>query len=300
MAANIGTYINKENLPGDLLGNLEAITINAGSKFLSGEVSNVFGGSVRNIVDNSMTIYNTVTDPNLYKKLSTQLIEHCVTVTTNELLAYVSDKTTDLLSLDKIKNVLLDSVTYWTKERILGPGEILSKIQTKNISKESEKEQKRIQESQLSNIKTTITEGVGKVKEYTTNTISALDSGLSTITAYITQGPDWVVTQANTYVSLAIDRVESFISTQTDFLERSRDAAIDSLGNAIGSMAANIVNTIAVNTAKKAKSEAEKLISVAQTKVLNVITKAIMIIRQLTGIAIPPVYPKLPNLTSLF
>ena len=298
--ADIGTYIKRENLPGDLWGNLEAVTVNAGSRFLSGEVSNIFNGSVRNIIDNSTLLYNTVTNQALIDKLSTQLIEHCVTITTNELLAYMKDKTTDLLSLDKIQNVLADSVTYWTKEKLLSPGEILEKIATKDIDKENKKRQQQIQKEQMSNIKTTITDGVGKIKEFTENTLNSLDSGLSTITAYITQGPDWVITQANTYVGVAINKVESFISTQTDFLERSRDAAIDSLGNALGTMAANIVNTVALNAAKKAKSEAEKLISITQTKVLNVITKAIMIVRQLTGIAIPPVYPKLPSLTSLF
>lgn len=298
--ADIGTYIKRENLPGDLWGNLEAVTVNAGSRFLSGEASNIFNGSVRNIIDNSTLLYNTVTNQALIDKLSKQLIEHCVTITTNELIAYMKDKTTDLLSLDKIQNVLADSVTYWTKEKLLSPGEILEKIATKDIDKENKKRQKQIQKEQMSNIKTTITDGVGKIKEFTENTLNSLDSGLSTITAYITQGPDWVITQANTYVGVAINKVESFISTQTDFLERSRDAAIDSLGNALGTMAANIVNTVALNAAKKAKSEAEKLISITQTKVLNVITKAIMIVRQLTGIAIPPVYPKLPSLTSLF
>ena len=296
--ADIGTYIKRENLPGDLWGNLEAVTVNAGSRFLSGEASNIFNGSVRNIIDNSTLLYNTVTNQALIDKLSTQLIEHCVKITTNELIAYMKDKTTDLLSLDKIQNVLADSVTYWTKEKLLSPGEILEKIATKDIDKENKKRQKQIQKEQMSNIKTTITDGVGKIKEFTENTLNSLDSGLSTITAYITQGPDWVITQANTYVGVAINKVESFISTQTDFLERSRDAAIDSLGNALGTMAANIVNTVALNAAKKAKSEAEKLISITQTKVLNVITKAIMIVRQLT--AIPPVYPKLPSLTSLF
>lgn len=298
--ADIGTYIKRENLPGDLLGNLEAVTINAGSKFLAGEASNIFNGHPRNIIDNSQVIYNTVTDVNLINKLSKQLIEHAVTITTNELIAYLKDKTTDLLSLDKIQNVLADSILKWTKEKTMTPQEILEHIVTKNIDKESKKQQKNLQKTQLANIKNRITEGVGNVKKYTNDTLGDLDKGLSTITAYITQGPDWVITQTNTYVSLAINKVESFIGQQTYILEKGRDDAIDALGETVGTMAANIVNTIAINTAKKAKANAEKLISVAQTKVLNVITKAVMIVRQLTGISIPPVYPKLPNLVSLF
>lgn len=298
--ADIGTYIKRENLPGDLLGNLEAVTINAGSKFLAGEASNIFNGHPRNIIDNSQVIYNTVTDVNLINKLSKQLIEHAVTITTNELIAYLKDKTTDLLSLDKIQNVLADSILKWTKEKTMTPQEILEHIVTKNIDKESKKQQKDLQKTQLANIKNRITEGVGNVKKYTNDTLGDLDKGLSTITAYITQGPDWVITQTNTYVSLAINKVESFIGQQTYILEKGRDDAIDALGETVGTMAANIVNTIAINTAKKAKANAEKLISVAQTKVLNVITKAVMIVRQLTGISIPPVYPKLPNLVSLF
>ena len=176
MPTILGTYIKRENLPGDFLGNLEAVTINAGSKFLSGQASNIFNGQVNNIVSNSMLIYNTVTDKSLIDKLSKQLIEHCVTVVTNELTTYVKDKTTDLLSLDKIQNVLADSITYWTKEKILSPKEILDKIATKNIEKEDKKRQAQIQKDQLANIKTTITNGVGDIKDFMNNTISSLDS----------------------------------------------------------------------------------------------------------------------------
>ena len=152
----------------------------------------------------------------------------------------------------------------------------------------------------MSNVKDTISNTVGTLKEYTSNTINSLDSGLSTITAYLTMGPDWVVTKVNSYVALGIEKAETFIGEQVDFVLNVRDTTIDAIGHGIGTAAAEVVNKIAINAAKKLKSDAEGLISQVQVKAMNAITKAVMIIRQLTGIAIPIVFPPLPSLTSLF
>lgn len=295
----LGNYISKDTLPGDLLGNLEAVTINAGSSFLAGAATSSFS-KVLDTADNVALIYNTAVDPNIWTKITKDLIEHCVTVTTNELTTYISDKTTELLSFDKIQNVLVDSITYWTKEKIISPAEILDILKTKNMEKENKKEMEKQQKAKINEIKTNITDTVGKMKDYADKTVSSLNAGIESITAYVTMGPDWVVTKANSYVGQAIEKVETFIGTQADFLIRSRDAAIDALGQGIGAMGAAVINRIAINTAKKVKSDAEGLISKVQVKAMNAITKAIMIVRQLTGIAIPPIYPPLPKLTSLF
>ena len=295
---DIKSYIKKEDLPGDLIGNIDAITINVGSKFLAGEVSNVFARE-KQIASDAVTAFNTVTDPNLIKKLSTQLIEHAVTVTTKELTAYVIDKTEDLLSISKITDGITYWTAYWTKEHIKSPKEIAALIQTKSVADTAKDLQESTKKEQIENLKNNISEGIGKINEFRDNTLNSLEAGIGTITSYITLGSKWVITQTNSYVSLAIGKAESFIGEKAEMLEDTRDKALSSVGNIIGSMAADIVNRQAERVAKKAKTKAEELISTVQTKALNAITKAIMIVRQLTGIAIPPVYPKLQKLTSL-
>ena len=131
----LGQYISKDTLPGDLLSNLEQVTLNAGSSFLAGAATSSFA-KTGNIVSNTGVIINTVTDPNLYKKLTTDLIQHAVTFTTNELTSYMMDKTTELLDFSKITSVLTESITYWTKENLMTPGEILEIVKTKKIKKE--------------------------------------------------------------------------------------------------------------------------------------------------------------------
>ena len=295
----LGQYITKDNLPGDLLGNLEAVTLNAGSSFLAGQATSSFAG-VGNIVSNAGTIYNTVTDINLYKKITTDLIAHAVTVTTNELTSYIMDKTTELLDFNKLTGVLTDSIAYWTKAKLKTPGEILAEIATTNLQVEQAKQAAKEQKEGIANIINNITYTVGVLKNYADKTIGSLDAGLSTITAYLTMGPDWVVTKVNSYVALGIERTESFIDEQLRFLIRGRDTAIDALGQGIGSGAAEVVNKIAIGAAKKIKSDSEGLIAQVQVKATNAIVKAVMIIRQLTGIAIPPVIPPMPKLSSLF
>ena len=295
----LGQYISKDTLPGDLLGNLEQVTLNAGSSFLAGAATSSFA-KAGNIVSNAGVIVNTVTDPNLYKKLTTDLIQHAVTVTTNELTPYMMDKTTELLDFGKVTSVLAESIAYWTKESLLTPGEILEKIKTKKIKEEQDKQATEDQERGINDIKENLTNTVGQIKDYGDKIIGSLDSGLSTITAYLTMGPDWVVNKVNSYVALGIEKAESFIGTYTDMAIQARDSAIDTIGHGIGAGAAGIVNNIAIGAAKKLKADAEGLIANVQTKATNAIVKAVMMIRQLTGIAIPPVIPPLPKLTSLF
>ena len=295
----LGQYISKDTLPGDLLGNLEQVTLNAGSSFLAGAATSSFA-KTGNIVSNTGVIINTVTDPNLYKKLTTDLIQHAVTVTTNELTSYMMDKTTELLDFGKITSVLTESITYWTKENLMTPGEILEIVKTKKVQEEQEKQAKEDQKRGINDIIKNLTKIAGDIKDYGDKTIGSLDSGLSTITAYLTMGPDWVVNKVNSYVALGIEKAESFIGTYTDIAIQARDSAIDTIGHGIGVGAAGIVNNIAISAAKKAKADSEGLIANVQTKATNAIVKTIMMIRQLTGIAIPPVIPPLPKLTSLF
>lgn len=296
--ADIKSYIKKEDLPGDLIGNIDAITINVGSKFLAGEASNVFARE-KKIVSDAVTAVNTVIDPNLISKLSKELIEHAITVTTKELTSYVIDKTEDLLSVSKITDGLAYWTSYWTKAHIKPMSEILASINTKSVEDENKKNQEKIKTEKIDELKNSISEGIGKINEFRDNTLNSLEAGIGTITSYITLGSKWIITQTNTYVDLAINKTESFIGNQAQLIENTRDQALSSIGNMVGSMAADIVNRQAEKAVKKAKTKAEELISTVQTKALNAITKAIMIVRQLTGIAIPPVYPKLQKLTSL-
>ena len=291
-------YIRKEDLPGDLLGNLEVASKNAAIDFLNGN-SSVASPEV-NILNDVSIIANTVTDKELLKKITTDLIDYSVQLTKEELTAYISDKTTELLDFNKMTGVLAESVTYWTKEKMMSPAEILDKIQTKNVSEEAEKAREETKQSTISNLKDSGSATFGVVKDYAENIINSLNSGIPTITAYISRGPDWVISNVNTYVSLGIHKAESFIGEQVNNAINARNAAIDALGEEIGGATAEVTNQIALNTAKKAKASSEAMVSQTQTKAMNAITKALMLVRQITGVAIPPVYPPMPKLTDLF
>ena len=292
-------YIDRNNLPGDLIGNLESVTVNAGSAFLAGEAANLLKKPA-NIVDNSLKIYNTVTDINVIKSITTDLVEHSATVVVNELTSYITDKTTDLLSVNKMVDALGNSVTYWTKEYLLKPEEILSIIQTKEVEKENKKKEEKKKNEKLEAIKEKSTAAIGTCKKYVEKTVSSLDAGISTIAAYVSLGPDWVITQVNSYVSQVIEKAEGFIGSYTNLAIRTRDTAIDVLGNGIGYMAASTVNGIAILTAKKAKAKIEQEMTDKLIKAQNIIIAAVMKIRQLTGIAIPATFIPLPKISKLF
>ena len=289
-------YIRKEDLPGDLLGNLEAATVNAGLDFLSGN-SSVVAPEV-GILNNASIIKNTL-DPDLLTKITKDLVDYSVQKTKEELTAYISDRTTELLDFNKMTGVLAESITYWTKEKTMSPAEVLASIQTKKVKDEADKVQQQQKESTISNLKESGASTFGVAKEYVENTINALDSGIASITAYVSRGPDWVVENVNKYVSLGIHKAETFIGEQVDTAVRARDAAIDALGQGLGSSAAEVINQVSLNAAKKTKANSEALISQTQTKAMNAITKAIMTVRQITGVAIPVIYPPMGKITDL-
>ena len=296
--SNPTNYIRKEGLPGDLLGNLEMVTLNAGSSFLRGEAANVFS-RVDNIIDDSILTVNTLIDPQLYKKITVDLGQHCLTIATQAVTSYLSDRFADLTNLNSIGDKLLESVGYWTTEKMMKPADLLSKIKEKKAEEETKKFRDKEQEKKLNDIKDKITNGFGQCVEFKDKVLGSLESGISTITAYVQQGPDWVISQANSYTNLIIKKANGFIGSYALMLENVRDAAIESLGCAIGTAAAEAINSAQIFVLKKSQSLIEKTVADAQVKVQNAITKAIMVVRQLTGIAIPPIYPPLPKLTDI-
>jgi len=290
-----GVYISKENLPGDLLSNLESVTVNAGSAFLAGEAANLLKKPA-NIVSNSLKIYNSVTDLEKLKKISIGLVEHSATVMTNELTSYLTDRTTELLSFKKMGDALMESSAYWLKVYTKSPAEILEMINPKKVDDTNRKQSEEEKNKKLEEIKEKATKCYGTCKDYVEKTVGSLDAGISTIAAYVSLGPDWVVTQVNSYVSQAITKAEGFIGSYVDLAIRARDTAIDTLGNGIGAMGAEVVNKIAETAAKKLKTAAEESIMVQFNKAQGMVISLLMKLRELTGIAVPVPNIPLPKL----
>ena len=295
--SDIGTYIKAENLPTDLLGRLEAVTINSGANFIAGKATSAFA-DLRETAGNVTTAINTLSPSNLIS-IGKELTEHAITITTNELSSYISEITTDLLNFDGIVSRLTESIAYWTKVNTKSTQEILDSLKTTNVKNTSDDNLKKLKEEGIAQVKEKVSEGLNNITTFYNENIKSLENGLNTITAYITNGPDWVITTTNSYVEQVINKVEGFISQQSNSIISFRDSTIDSIGRRIGTAAAAPINSLALSVAKKAKANSEKLISQAQTKALNGLTKAMMVVRQLTGIAVPTVFPKLPKLTSL-
>lgn len=294
--ANIGTYIKAENLSPDLLSRMDALSINAGSRFLSGQISSAFA-TVNNAKNAGIMAVNTAKQ---IPQITKELVEHSLTVIQNELKSYISDKTSELTDFKGMTSILTYSIAYHTKANTMTTKEILEKISTKNVQNESKKRIQKQQKEELENIKKDLNETVGNINDYIKKANESLNNGISSITAYIANGPTWVVNTVNSYVAQIIDKAQGFIGDKANFAIENRDKAIDSLGKTIGMATANTINELAINVAKKQKADVEDKISKVQTKALNALTKAVMIVRQLTGIAIPPTYPKLPKLKSLF
>ena len=285
-------YLTLSELSQDLLSRMEAVTISSGANFLMGQATTAFAREI-DIYNNSMLAVNTAVDTaKNIEKISKELVEISVKKVTGELLSYIQDKQTQILSFDSALKRLGERTLAYTKENLLSPADILSKVTQKQDDVLAKNEEKKKEEN-ISNLKNTITEKFGKAKDVVNNTINSVQSGVSTITAYVANGPDWVVSKLNSYIGLIIDKSQSFIDNTANAIEGVKNSAIDSLAQSIGLSAAEKINRKAEQVAAENIAKAEKLLVQTQLKAMSLITKALMLVRELTGIAIPMKLPKL-------
>ena len=289
-------YLTLGELPSDLLERIQAVTITSAANFISGKATTAFAREL-DIYNNSMLAFNTAKDiTQNITKIGQDLTELCVKKVTTEILAYIQDKQSEILSFDGVMTRLTQGIAYHTKENLLSPADILKKVTLKQ-DKVLEQEEKKKQENNISNLKNSVSEKFGKAKEIVDNTINSVQSGVSTITAYVTNGPDWVVSKLNSYIGLVIDKSQSFIGIQANAIQNLKNSAIDSIAEGIGTAAAVKINKKAEEVAAENIAKAEKLIVTVQLKATALISKALMIVRELTGIAVPL---KLPSINLNF
>lgn len=285
-------YLTLGELSQDLLSRMEAVTLSSGTNFLMGKATTAFAREI-DIYNNSMLAVNTAVDTvKNIEKISKELVEISVKKVTNELLSYIQDKQTQILSFDGVLRRLGERTLAYTKENLLSPADILSKVTQKQDEVLEKNEEKKKNEN-IANLKNTVTEKFGKAKDVVNNTINSVQSGVSTITAYVANGPDWVVSKLNSYIGLIIDKSQGFIDNTANAIEGVKNSAIDALAHSIGLSAAEKINRKAERVAAENIAKAEKLLVQTQLKAMSLITKALMIVRELTGIAIPMKLPKL-------
>ena len=290
-----GNYLTIGQLPQDLLQRMEAVTLSAGTNFLSGQVTTAFAPAI-DVYNNSMVAINAAKDLTAnIENIGKELINMSVKKIQSEIVSYVQDKTTELLSFSGMMTYFTKSVAYHTKANLLSPGDILQKV-TQKQDKVQEKAQKKAQEESINNIKSSITDKVGEIKSKVDETLGTINDGLGMITAYVTNGPKWVVTKLNSYIGLVIDKSQSFIGSQAEKIENIKQSAISNVAETVGRVAAEKINNAAISVAKDNVAKAEKLMITVQLKAMGLISKAMMMIRELTGIAVPIKLPKL-NLT---
>ena len=132
-----------------------------------------------------------------------------------------------------------------------------------------------------------------EMKSNVDETLGTINDGLGMITAYVTNGPKWVVTKLNSYIGLVIDKSQAFIGSQAEKIENIKQTAISNIAETVGKVAADKINNAAISVAKDNVAKAEKLMVTVQLKAMGLISKAMMMIRELTGIAVPIKLPKL-------
>lgn len=285
-------YFSLSDLSQDLLTRMEAVTISSGANFLAGKATTAFAREL-DIYNNSMLAFNTVKDmTENIEKIGKELVEMSVQKVTNGILSYIQDKQTEVLSFDGIMSRFTNQVLAYTKANLMSPADILKKVTLKQ-DKVLEEEEKKKQENGIANLKNSVTENFGKAKEVVDNTINSVQRGVQTITAYVTNGPQWVVTKLNSYIGLVVDKSQQYIGMVANTIQNMKNSAIDSLAEGIGTAAAVKINKKAEEVAAENISKAEKLMVTVQLKATALISKALMIVRELTGIAVPLKLPKI-------
>ena len=261
----VGAVVTNPALVGNINGMISSGTFNAqsieglGNAMLSdavGTLTNALANtpgieSVDKAVDNAISATATIvtTATNIVPTIK-ELTTATVTTVSDELTNHVTTRVTGILDPSAINSQMTYFMSYYTKiytqsaddlkKKLLSPGDaaISDSLNAKNEENKNAK---------MTNMTSKITELKNKSKDV----VETTKSGITMVTTYINNGPDWVIKQLNTYTNFVISQTEKYIDYGADYVEEKRDMYIAMGGEYLGKLAAEKANMIQEQVIKK-------------------------------------------------
>lgn len=261
----VGAVVANPALVGNINGMISTGTFNAqsieglGNVMLSDAVGTLTNAlvnttgisSIEEAADNAISATATIvtTATNIVPTIK-ELSMATVTTVSDELTSHLTTRITGLLDPGVITSQMTYYMSYYTKvytksaddlkKKLLSPGDtaISNSLDAKNEENKNSK-------------MTKITSKITDLKNKSQDAIELAKSGITMVTTYINNGPDWVIKQLSTYTNFAISQAEKYIDYGADYVEEQRDIYIAMSGEYLGKVVAEKANTVQEQTLKK-------------------------------------------------
>lgn len=250
----------------ELIEKLKKIQINPAAQFQNGEGTSAFS-------DNNNQS-SEIAD------IQSQVISEGVTYISSQVLSYNTDCVKTMTSTSFMSE-LPSLISYHTANNIKKPSDIAKEASSgpkdKEIQKQEEENSKKEQEKFMSDTN----EKVSKMNETVDKIISGIEPKLTTLSSYITQGPDWVEQQISLLSKATVDNASKDMSKTVEDCEKSKKEWLNKTAEKQGKQAAEKTNKQAVESQKENIKKSERGVKNAQNKAL---ASAQQIIMKLIGL----------------
>lgn len=299
-----GTYFSSDMLAGCLgktgMEQLESMTINSGTAFLSGQITNATYKVTKSnpvsaltkttaaglgtyaigkeLYENREEILSTLATTIISKSI--EIISKEITKLSTQYLAYHMQYATGFPN--KVTSYALD----YFNENKMSVGDVLKAL---NETAESRAEKIK-NEDNKKNLSSFISNMNDKSSQFISKLNSWVDTGssyISMVTSYIENGPEWVTNQLDKQIKSLLEDVNSAIDKQWQKDKEAYDSKAQSLGEKLGQEMTEKYNDALQKAQKKGIEKINKTKTKASLKLCSSKAKAASLIASKTGIYIP-------------
>lgn len=222
-------------LEGDLLKKVQDVAINPGANFLVGQATSSFGSAIQTV----SSVTTLAAAPLQAAGVIMEVTEKAVSYITSELVSYLTTAAVEMAKFDL--SIIPKKVAYVTAYYTKSKEEIIKEIkkpvditQDEDFDKEQDEKMKRDLEA--------IQKKVSDFKTKMDTKLSYVNKSISSITAYIQEGPKWVE-QKLAYVSYNILKsVKEETGKQHYLLEEEKKRKINEIVEPKARKAADAIN----------------------------------------------------------
>lgn len=270
---------------------IEKVSIDPGSSFFSGSGTSLFTPASEvtiGRVANPFVPEWVPTGEYWYKELANMAkdlaldIASAITSHVGEFAAsYVGEKMAGLLMVSP--NDIAKMVTGYTLKYTKSPAEILQSLM-KPAEEYMAGQEPQIMQTAVTNINKKINEGTSYISKGVSDILGKAPEWATGMLSYISQGPKWVIGQAQKLDDMCCNEIEKLVAEQAQKLENEKQKMINNAAEAAAKRTAERNNKKLEEEIKKQLDEVEQKKALAKSKAKAAVKKALLDVKAFLGL----------------
>lgn len=221
---------------GGMTPQLKSVTIDPGSSFLNGGATSLFGGGKVMPVDPKQLLGQLPNPVELASQITLKVVDDVTTFASS----YLGEKLAECMLPPNPGDIIALAQSYFT-DKVYTPAYLL-----KLVSEDKDVQQEKKANEELANkvkeVKSQVDKKIGYMKDKVGGVLSYVQTGISYIGYFVTQGPKWVENQANMIDKKAKDEIAKFVYTQAKVILDKKEEFTIGAAKKYAQMLADAVN----------------------------------------------------------